>query len=700
MPWAGGLNSAQFNTIDLNNDGKKDLVVFDRASNKLSTFLNVNDQYMYHPEYETLFPDELNRWILLRDYNCDGKEDIFTASSNGISVYENITTTDGNLEWQKLKFFAPPLPSAPPNTPGIFTEIILTQGFSKINIFPGTNDIPTITDMDGDGDLDIVNMRFVNPGTAEYHKNLSMENYGTCDSLEYVRVTSRWGDWEECDCGQFAFGEACTSSGGRTQHNVGKSLLAIDVNGDGNKDLLFAEEDCPVLYYLENDGTTENADFNTAIPFPQSNAAVMPSFPSPYYEDVDFDGKPDLIVSPAVYARTGLNNPFTNSVWLYKNTGTTQSPNFTFVKNNFLQDEMIDVGDFAFPAFFDYDADGDQDMFIGNYGNSQFIGVIAFYENVGTASLPSFKLITTDYLNLSQLSQFSMKPQFIDINSDGNIDLAFMLADPTRFISNLLFIPGNSPNTLNFDGQQIQSANFNAGINENVLLEDIDQDGKVDMLVGRANGSLEFWRNAGAPGSLSFQLVTTEFMGLGQSITRTNLNASVADLDNDGRPDLLIGDQRGNITIFGDYRGTQNSPQPVTEILFDQFSQSYIGRNLGARIKPVAVNLFNSNKPSIAVGTVGGGMLILKNDDGQLLPDEPEIVIYPNPLPRNEKLTVQGDRNMLMELFSIVGQRISEPVFVTGNQPHFFEIAGLAPGIYIARFTIAGKTYGRRFVIM
>ena len=45
MPWAGGLNSAQFNTIDLNADNKNDLVVFDRASGRISTFLNVDNAW-------------------------------------------------------------------------------------------------------------------------------------------------------------------------------------------------------------------------------------------------------------------------------------------------------------------------------------------------------------------------------------------------------------------------------------------------------------------------------------------------------------------------------------------------------------------------------------------------------------------------------------------------------------------------------
>lgn len=696
MPWAGGLNSSQVNTMDLNGDGKSDLVVFDRASNKLFTFLNSNNQYTYHPEFEILFPKEISKWVLLRDYNCDGQEDLFTANNNGISVYLNKTAPGENLLWEKLKFFAPPSPSAPPGTPGIFTEILLTQGFSKTNIFPGSNDIPSITDMDGDGDLDIVNIRFVNPFTAEYHKNMSQENYGTCDSLEFVRTTTRWGDWEECDCGNFAFGESCATSGGRTNHSVGKSILIIDRDGDGNKDLFFSEEDCPFLFYLRNEGTTENADFNSAVAFPQQNPALIRSFPTPFYEDVDFDDKPDLIVSPAVYARTGLNNPFTNSLWVYKNTGTSQAPNFTFTKDNFLQDEMIEVGDYAYPAFFDYDGDEDQDMFIGNYGNNQFIGVIALFENIGSPSLPSFRLVTNDFLGLSQLGQYSMKPQFVDLNSDGNMDLVFGLADPTRFLSNLLFIPGRSPNTLDFSGQQIISTGFEVGANENMAAVDVDQDGKVDLLIGTADGALEYWRNNG---SFQFTRENTAFMGLGSSISRSNLNAAVADLDNDGRQDLLVSDQNGGITLYADFRNTQDNPTPVSQIVFDPITQSYTGRNLGGRIKAVAVNLFNSDKPSIAVGTVGGGMVILRNDGGQLLPEEPQIVIYPNPVQRAEKITVKSDRNLLMQLFTIMGQKLTEPIFVAGNQPYSTGIAGLSAGLYVARFSYGGKSYSQKFVV-
>lgn len=693
LPWAGGLNSTQFNTMDLDQDGDKDLVIFDRASNKVSTFLSSSGRYLYHPEYEALFPKTITRWLLIRDYNCDGKEDIFTGQSLGIVVFKNTTLPGQPLTWEKQKFFRSATSS--------LSDVILTSSSptSQTNILPGTNDIPNITDVDGDGDLDIVNMKFVNPFAAQFQQNMSMEKYGTCDSLEYVQANSRWGDWEECGCGEFGFGESCAANGGRTNHNVGKGLLVLDVTGDGNKDILFSEEDCPFLFRLKNDGTTSNPDFNSSSTFPQFTPAIMPVFPVAFYEDVNFDDKPDLIVSPAVYARTGLNNPFTNSVWLYRNTGSATAPSFTFEKNNFLQDEMIEVGDYAYPAFVDFDGDGDQDMFIGNYGNQQFVGVITFFENVGTPSAPSFRKVTDDFLGLSGLTQYSMKPQFIDINGDGKMDLAFTLADPTRFVSNLYYVPGKSTGSLDFSGQQVIYSGFNMSPNENLLLEDIDQDGKVDILLGDATGALQYFRNTGNGNTLTFALEDPEFMGIGQSITRTNLNTSVADLDNDGFVDLIVGDQSGNITVYGDFRGTRNSPQPISNIIFDPFTNSYINRNLGARIKPVAVNLFNSDKPALAVGTVTGGMIILRNDGGQALPDEPEIVIYPNPLPREEKLNVKADRNLLMQVFSIMGQKLSEPIFVAGGQPRALEIRGLAPGIFIARFTIGNRTFARKFIV-
>ncbi len=228
---------------------------------------------------------------------------------------------------------------------------------------------------------------------------------------------------------------------------------------------------------------------------------------------------------------------------------------------------------------------------------------------------------------------------------------------------------------------------------------DVDLDGKVDLLKGTASGALEYYKNVGAPGTFNYILEDDSFMGLGPSVSRVNLSASVFDMDADGRQDLIIGDQLGRLSIYGDFRGTQSAPSPVTSIIYDSFQQTYTGKNMGGRIKPTAVNLFNSDKPAIVVGTVMGGLYVLKNDGGQQLPEEPTITLYPNPLPAGEALFIQSDRNILMQIFTVMGQKMGESVFVTANQAFPFPISGLASGIYIARFTFAGKSYGRRFVI-
>src|SRR5687768_3282883 len=98
-PWAGGLNAAAFNTMDLNGDGADDLVLFDRMAGKVITFINADNQYVPAPEFENFFPGDVTNWLLLRDYNCDGRKDIFTGDVLGIKVYKNTTPDGGNLQW-------------------------------------------------------------------------------------------------------------------------------------------------------------------------------------------------------------------------------------------------------------------------------------------------------------------------------------------------------------------------------------------------------------------------------------------------------------------------------------------------------------------------------------------------------------------------------------------------------------------------
>jgi hypothetical protein len=694
MPWAGGLNSAQINTMDLNGDSHNDLVIYDKGVGKIWTFLQTEKSYRYAPEFESLFPPNIQSFILLRDYNCDGKKDLFTFNNsiNGISVYKNVTSSGGKISWQQIKIYLPTTKS--------YTEILLTQGFSGlVNVLPGIDDIPNIADMDGDGDLDILNMRFVNPSTAEFHRNLSKETYGVCDSLIFKRETQRWGGWEECTCGQMAFGTECTTSG-RTEHTGGKSLLTLDIDADGDLDVLYSEEKCSQLYLLPNQGTGTTPLMNSITVYPTSNPIYFPFFPSPFLEDVDFDGIGDLIISSNINVRTVFNTDFNKSLWLYKNTATSSLPKFTLIKQNFLQESMIDVGDNSVPAFFDYDGDGDQDMFIGTFTSDydDFTGRIFQYENTGTKDTPVFSFITDNFGSIDLYRFYNVKLQFTDIDGNGTIDLTFTATTFSDGVTSVYIVLNKNKDNGNFDFSNIIKANFNLGADENVCFVDVNRNGVADILVGRSTGALQYYENLGAAGTFNFALTNQTYLNLGITTARQNLSVAVGDLNADGNEDLVTGDQRGFVTIYDNFRSA-NTPEGITDIVYDSMNNIYAAKNMGGRVWPTISNLFNGSKPSIIIGNTAGGLSILKNEDDVNLSDTPVISLSPNPVPKNQTLNIKADRNVSMQIFSLLGQRMSEPIFIPANQEYQLSFQNIFPGLYIARFTVKGKNYARKFVI-
>jgi hypothetical protein len=696
MPWTGGLNAAHYNTMDLNGDDKEDLVLFDRMGDKVFTFINQNNSYQYAPEFEEFFPREITNWLLLRDYNCDGKKDIFTGNILGIKVFTNTTEPGQSITWEEFSFFT--------GFPGSKSEVLLTKGFSgKINLQLQFDDLPSITDADGDGDLDIFNMRFVGQGTVEYHQNFSKERYGTCDSLDFERLTQKWGGFTECDCGDFAFNDDdCAPLGGRTKHQGGKSLLMMDVDGNSSLDVLFSEAECTNLYVLRNEGSTASPIINSHNAFPESSPVNFLIFPAAFYEDVDFDGKKDLIATPNIFSKTPeiQNARLNHSNWVYKNNGSNTAPNFNYTTDSFLQDQMIDLGDNAVPAFIDHDGDGDEDLFVSHNSGDGGVATVRVYENSGTSTGPVFSLISLDAFDFSARTFYNLKIQFADINQDAKRDLIFTATNFMNGQTKLYFISNKSNTGLDFSGQSVQETNISIVSSENVLVVDVDKDGFADLLIGKSNGAFQYWKNQRQSGTVSFELADETFLGINPNVVQQNITGAAADLDADGKMDLILGDQRGVINIISNFREAADTTGQVSNLIFNSLIQDYRAKNLGGRVWPTVANIFNSNRPAIVVGNALGGMYVLRNDNGESLPPEPEITIYPNPVLRGEVLTIQIDRYAAMEVFNSLGQAISLPTPVSSNEEYRVTIPSLATGVYLLRFTtIQGRSFTKRIVV-
>ncbi len=680
MPWAGGLNSAEINTIDLDGDGKDDLAVYDRTADKMFTYLRVGNQYVYAPDYEDFFPPSINQWVLLRDFNCDGRKDLFTSDPAGIAVFVNTTKPGSTPSWR-------------PFNPG---HPLLTHWYNgSINLQVNGTDIPAIDDIDEDGDLDVVVGQFVGYGSMEFHKNMSIENTGRCDSLQLNWITSIWGNFEECNCGIYAFGGIdCTQLqllGGRIQHDAGKSLLTLDLNKDGLHDLIFSEQNCTSLYLLPNQGTRDTAQMNYYTIFPSTTPSTL-LFPAAYYEDLDFDGVKDLIVSTNISARVTTDIDLSNSIWLYKNTGTNALPNFSLIKQNLLQDQMIDAGSYASPAFADFDSDGDLDMFISYWAVPDSSASIYQYENTGSFSRPAFRLVTNDYMNFSALGLYNVKIQFVDFDKDGHTDLLFTATDKSTSVTQLYILKNKGNTRFDFSGQAPTALGFTIDQLENVFVYDLNSDGLEDILCGRDDGSLQYYKNTGAvfiPNDLAY-------LGLKSDIQRFCASPTVSDLKHDGKPDLILGN-RGAVVVYEDFQSNSN---PVVDSLLvrNDLKNSYEVKNLSSFLDITTVDLYANGNPLIVLGTITGGLTILKSDSIAINEDENSVAIWPNPVDQNANFSIRATQNSIVQFFSVVGQKLNEPIDVpAGETTQILQV--LSPGLYIARVSWSGKSQSIKLIV-
>lgn len=183
-PWAGGLNATQYSTIRLNSDSRDDLMVFDRTTSKVSTFVAIDNPagtgttWQYAPEYETAFP-AISGWVLLVDYDFDGKKDIFTVGAGNVLVYHNESQT-GQVAFK------------------LTVNPIMTESFSgMIQLYISSVDIPIITDYDDDGDIDIITFD-VTGNLISYQQNMSVERTGKKGGLDFKRYQNLcWGHFRK-----------------------------------------------------------------------------------------------------------------------------------------------------------------------------------------------------------------------------------------------------------------------------------------------------------------------------------------------------------------------------------------------------------------------------------------------------------------------------------------------------------------------
>lgn len=686
-PWAGGINFASFTQMDFNQDGKQDLVVYDKicgSGGKLRAYKNVGSNgisnYKHAPEYQNQFP-VVDQWALFFDYNNDGKADIFTYTTGGVRLLKNnsIGTT---LIFNQVGGTYLKTDYNPNGAPNI------------ANIPCNSVGLPGITDVDNDGDLDILTYSSV--GTKiEFHKNMSMELYGVVDSLVFDMVDNCWGDFDENTCAinlyqcpypklyHDAINGIKNSKENKTLH-AGSCIMCFDRDGDGDKDLILGDVSCPTVFYVENTGSSSNAHItDTTILYPNypNKASTTPikmnSFPCTYWLDIDNDGFKDMIVSPNSIA--GAENY--QSVWYYKNASSTPTVNFTLQQKNFLQDGMIELGEGAYPVLFDADADGKKDLIVGNIGyytGGTNKSKLAYYKNIGTTTAPSFSLITRDYQGLSSYNIFMMAPTFGDLDNDGDKD---MIVGDFNGRLNYFENTGGAGNPAVFASNIALYGSIDIGNYAFPQLFDADNDGDLDLIIGTQTGKITYYKNTPISGAPNFVLQTASFGGVDVKQFGFTTGYSVPFMYRDGIvTKLIVGSEMGNIYLYNNIDGNLTGT-------FNRVDTNLYKINDGARCAPFFEDITGDGSRDLFLGNYAGGVAFFNSTNvnavGVKELDYSEYVnVFPNPA--NDKITIAINDYTMEEvnvkLLDIVGREVR--AIKTFNKTIYIDVSEFSKGVY------------------
>jgi len=609
---------------DLDDDGDFDLVL-GNIDLEVEYFENIGsasqpkflkDETMFASIYAGGYQFTNSDYPALADLDADGDLDLVIGGYNGLKHYKN-TGSSTSAEWTFDSLFA------------------------NVNEETGTDPRPAFADLDDDGDIDLI----VGTGESLFGGPdagicIGFRNTGTPQSPVFERD------------------DALVTGIPDVGLNAYPALA--DLDNDQDYDLLIGR-DGATFYYYKNTGTPSS-------PVWTSNNLFSVVETTNYWKDptfVDLDGDSDLDL---VYGTANGN------LYVYENTGTISSPQFAYNNSYF---KVIKTDGYSSASFADFDNDGDLDMISG----SALEGIV-YIRNDGTASSPSFT--KTNFLSLNPGTFAS--PVFIDFDNDGDYDIVsgnnmgtLILYENNNgtFTANTnafpgidigwgsipafadldddgdedLLVGGDDPNTSKFylnDGNNnfTENTTMLAGVSfprgTSPVFTDIDNDGDYDLFIGKTfGGAIDFYENTGTRKEPVWQLNNALLEDISAD---QNAHPGFADLDDDGRKDLILGEYNGNLTFYKnnfaptsvetvaeipeEFLLEQNYPNPfnpVTEIRFQIPASTFVKLSvydiLGNEIKTLVNEVKNAGSYNIRfyAGNLASGIYLYKLKAGDIV---------------------------------------------------------------------------------
>jgi hypothetical protein len=489
---------------DFNGNGKPDLVTanYGFSSGNTLTVLT-NNGFGIFGSNATLVVGEGPESVIATDINGDGKLDLVTANSQDNTL--TVLTNNG--------------------ADGFGTNTTLWEGENP--------DFVAATDVNGDGKMDLISGdRFTGltlqtqVGFTAYRYAIGNQPY----SVVAVNVTNEnklaliTANSANSTLTMFT-NNGSGIFGSNTTLHVGSGpifLATADINGDNRQDLICANDGATTLTILTNNANGGFGSNDTLV------VGTSPTCVAPV--DVNSNGKVGLAVTVS-----GELLLFTNN-----GSGVFGSGAVLAVNN-----------DPEFVVAADVNGDHRPDLICANGLNSKqndANGTLLILTNNGSGGFGSN--------NLYEVGQSPRSVLAVDVNGDGQLDLI-----SANYTSSTLMVLTN-----NGSGIFSSNATYNVGLNPiSVVAADINGDGSPDLITANFSANVDVStltmltnNGSGIFGPYATITVDTQF---DNNSTPTHIAA--ADVNNDGKPDLMVTSRNGTLTVL---INTITFPTPSTPL--------------------------------------------------------------------------------------------------------------------------------------
>lgn len=622
---------------DITGDGLPDLFVgtsedYTMFYKNIGTISNPNfipDSSVIEPIYARGLQWTNSDYPTLVDIDADNDFDLVIGGYNGAILYRNWGDSI-NPQFEKD-----------------------SAAFAYLTEEIGTDAKPIFADIDADGDFDL----FIGTGESLFGGPqagilLAYRNNGTPQVPSYVQDQ--------------------TLAAGVLDAGLNCYPTFADLNADGDLDMLVGRDLSTVQYY-ENIGadTMPSWRLNTTLFNVVDKVAY---WKNPDFADFDSDGDYDLLV--------GTDG---GKILYYENTGSTTAPAFTYNPNYF---KVIKVSSGATANFADFDNDGDYDMLSGDK-----LGYINYFRNDGTPFNPVFTQVTGAPWSTLK-SSFSI-PVFVDLDKDNDQDVV------TGGMQGKLDHYINNNNTFTKDTSLFW--HIDIGWQSAPAFGDIDNDGDMDLLVGAEEvQNVRFYRSEG-------DTLYVEDNTLFSSVTfQRNTSPAFVDIDFDGDLDLFFG------TLWREfyyYENTGTSSAPVW--IHNTTLTSPL--KYGQSTHPGFADLDHDGRKDMIFGENNGTFTFYKNlfatpnDVETISTNIPEGFAleqnYPNPFNPGTSIVyhIANSGLVILKVYDILGNEVTQLVNEYQNAGSYsvnFDASNLSSGIYMYQITAGGFTSTKKMMLM